>query len=326
MILAPARRSRSPSTRARRLRSVHRTGAVGSRDRSQLSYPGARCGAARGGHWQMSDTLSHLGLDPEVAVDGTARRSPFGRVPRALKRRSGLRAAPGSHPKLVLTPGGGEPQVATNARVMRSSYPRGRLRITRRAIEVAARSAGGAFSPPQMISGTENAHEPRVAMNARGERSRGVAGRFRGRLSGACGISSRWRRLEQARNGLGCARVLRRRQPSSRDRRTRRRDSRVVRTTGPSVVREAATRPANGRWGARRLLAMARDVARPEVGMDARGDAIVAGGRNSTSGPRPPAGRRWLAAQMVANSRGLRRRSPSTRAGTRSSPGQPTMG
>jgi len=110
-----------------------------------------------------------LGLDPEVAVDGP------GEAIAVWESLSGIeeaeRPAGGTwlSPKPVLTPGGGEPQVATNAHgdVIVVSPRQAPNHST--GIEVATRSTGGAFSPPEMISGRENAFEPRVVMNARGD-------------------------------------------------------------------------------------------------------------------------------------------------------------
>jgi hypothetical protein len=173
-------------------------------------------------------------------------------------------------------------------------------------IEVAMRSAGGAFSSPQMISGRENAFEPRVAMNARGDAL--VAWRVdSGR---GCPVRAAFHRA-----GGGWSR------PTTvsdlhafceggnhRVAIDERGDAIVVwfaQRGRPSFVEEA-TRDANGRWGTRRLLAKASTVERPEVGMDARGDAIVAWWQGFHEWARVrPTGRRWLAAQLVASPGGL---------------------
>ena len=72
-----------------------------------------------------------------------------------------------------------------------------------------------------------------------------------------------------------------------------------------STSRKEATRGADGRWSAPRRLASAGTVLRPEVGMDARGDAIVAWWAESHESARVrPARGRWLAASRVARSEG----------------------
>jgi hypothetical protein len=224
-----------------------------------------------GGHWQIPDTLSRLGFDPVVAVGGH----------------------------------GEEPQVAANAK------GDGVIVSTRQAphhsegIEVTLRSAGGAFSPSQTISGNENAFEPRVAMNASGDAlvawrvdtARGCPVRAAFHLAG--GGWSRPRTVSDVNAFCegGNHRVA-----------IDEHGDAIVTwfgQRGPLQYVDEATRDADGRWRARSLLARARNVLRPEVAMDARGDAIVAWSQKGHEWTRArPAGRRWLAAQMVRNSQG----------------------
>jgi hypothetical protein len=69
---------------------------------------------------------------------------------------------------------------------------------------------------------------------------------------------------------------------------------------------EEASRDTAGRWSARHVLAKARTVECPEVGMDARGDTIVAWGADDHVWARVrPASGRWSGAQMVAKSGGF---------------------
>jgi hypothetical protein len=271
-----------------------------------LSYLVRAAVRPAGGHWQTPDTLSHLGLDPEVAVDGQGEAIAVWQSPSSVEESE--RPAGGSwlSPKAVLMPGGGEPQVATNARGDAIVVSRRQAPHHSSGIEIAMRSAGGAFSPPQMISGAENAFEPRVAMNARGDAL--VA--WRVDTGYGCPVHAA---LHRAGRGWNRPRTVS--DPYAFCESGNHRvaidehgDAIVVwfAQRGRPLFVEEATTAANGRWSARRLLAKARTVERPEVGMDARGDAIVAWWQEWHEWTRVrPAGRRWKAARMVANSRGL---------------------
>jgi hypothetical protein len=258
------------------------------------------------GHWQPPDTLSHLGIDPEVEFDGHGTTIVIWDGPLGVEEAERPAGAEWLSPKLVLPSGGGDPQVATDARgdAIIASPRRGPHRSE--GIEVAMRSAGGPFLSPQMISGNENAFEPRVAMNARGDAL--VA----------------WR-VDSARGSMVRASFYRAHAGWSRPRTVsdlhafsdsgshhvaidERGDAIVVwfaQRHRPLFVEEAF-RDADGHWQDRRVLAKASTVERPEVGMDARGDTIVAWGESDHVWARVrPASGHWSGAQMVAKSGGF---------------------
>jgi hypothetical protein len=258
------------------------------------------------GHWQIPDTLSHLGLDPAVAVGGHGETiAVWEAVSRSVEE---AERPPGGNwlpSKAVLTPGGEEPQVAADAKGDAVIVSTRQAPHHSEGIEATLRSAGGAFSPSQTISGNENAFEPRVAINASGDAlvawrvdtARGCPVRAAFHLAG--GGWSRPRTVSDVNAFCegGNHRV-------------------AIDEHGDAIVAwfaqrgrlqyvEEATRDADGRWRARSLLAKARNVLRPEVAMDPRGDAIVAWSQEGHEWARArPAGRRWLAAQMVTNSQG----------------------
>jgi head-tail adaptor len=257
------------------------------------------------GHWQPPDTISHLGLDPEVAIDGRDTTIAIWDGPSGVEEAERPAGAEWLSPKLVLPSGGGNPQVATNAHGDAIIASPRQAPHHSEGIEIAMRSAGSPFSSPQMISGHENAFEPRVAMNARGDAL--VA----------------WR-VDSARGSLVRASSYRADAGWSRPRTVsdlhafsdsgshhvaidERGDAIVVwfaQRHRPLFVEEAS-RDAEGRWRARRVLAKAGTVERPEVGMDARGDTIVAWWEvgHEWARVRPVSGR-WAAVRMVSKSGG----------------------
>jgi hypothetical protein len=259
-----------------------------------------------GGHWQAPATLSHLGIDPDVAVDATGSAvavwEGLSSIQEAERPAGGswLPSAP------VLTPGGGEPQVATNARGDAVVVAPRQAPHHSAGIEVAVRSAAGAFSPPQSISGNENAFEPRVAMNERGDAL--VAWRVDSERG--CSVRAAFHRAGGAWSGprtlsdksVFCESGSHRVAIDARG------DAVVVwfAQRGRPLFVEAIERGAGGRWGARVVLARARTVESPEVGMDASGDAIVAWSAEGHEWTRTlRAGRRAPAARMVPQSEGL---------------------
>jgi hypothetical protein len=73
---------------------------------------------------------------------------------------------------------------------------------------------------------------------------------------------------------------------------------------GTRTFVRARSRAAGGRWGAAETLATARTVLRPEVGMDARGDTVVAWWAEGREWSRSRArGGRWQPAQAVSGLR-----------------------
>ncbi len=259
-----------------------------------------------GGHWQVPDTLSRLGLDPEVAVDGHGEAIAVWQSFSSVEESERLASGSWLLPTAVLTPGGGEPQVATNAQGDVVVVSPRQAPHHSGGIEVAMRSAAGAFAPPQMISGSENAFEPRVAMNTRGD----VFVAWRVDSERGCPVRAAfhragggWSRSTTVSDAHAFCEA-----DNHRVAIDERGDAIVVwfAQRGRPLFVEEATRAANGRWGTRHLLATARTVERPEVGMDARGDEIVAWWQDGHEWTRVrPAGRRWLAAQIVAHSGGL---------------------
>jgi hypothetical protein len=258
------------------------------------------------GHWQPPDALSHLGIDPEVGVDGHGATVVIWDGPLGIEEAERPAGAEWLPPKLVLPSGGGNPQIATDPRGDAIIAAPRRGRHGSEGIEVAMRSAGGSFSSPKMISGNENAFEPRVAMNARGDAL--VAWQTDARHGCPIGAS-----FYRARAGWSRPRTI-----SDADTFCESGNHRVaIDERGDAIVVwfvqrhrplfvEEASRDADGRWSARHVLAKARNLERPEVGMDARGDTIVAWGANDHVWARMrPASRRWSGTQMVAKSGGF---------------------
>jgi hypothetical protein len=157
------------------------------------------------GRWQPAETLSRLGLNPEVTVgaDGDAIAAWEGRsgVEAAIRPVGGGWLAP----QTVGTPRGEdpqEPQVASDASggaiVVAPLQGHGRGSA---GIQAAVRPAGGTFSPPQMISHHhEKALDPRIAMNSRGDAivawdvqvPKGCASRPSGCQAGERGLARHW--------------------------------------------------------------------------------------------------------------------------------------
>jgi hypothetical protein len=258
------------------------------------------------GHWQPADTLSRLGLAPEVAVDAGGDAIAVWESPSGVQ--AAMRPAGGNWlaPQTVATPGGEDPQIASD--------PSGAVFVvaTRQApgrstgIQTVSRPAGGTFSPAQAISTSENAFHPRIAMNARGDAF--VA--WEVDLPRGCAVRAAFR---PADGGWSAPRTLSDTHAfcpaNQRVAIDERGDAIVVwlalrrRTT----FIEAAGRTAEGRWTARRTIARARDIAEPpEVGMDARGDATIVwsepalvGGWDVIRVRTRPAGRGWQAVRAL---------------------------
>jgi hypothetical protein len=127
------------------------------------------------GRWQPAETLSRLGLNPEVTVDAR------GDAIAVWEGRSGVEAAikpvgggwlPPQTVQTAGTPSGEEPQgpqiasgASGDAIVVAPRQAHGHST----GIQAAVRPAGGTFSSAQTISRRENALGPRIAMNARGD-------------------------------------------------------------------------------------------------------------------------------------------------------------
>ena len=122
-----------------------------------------------GAHWAIPDTLSQLGLEPAVAAGGHGEAIAVWEGLSSVEEAESPLGGNWLLPKAVLTPRGEEAQVAMDLKgdVMIVSTRQSTNHSL--GIVVAFRPAGGAFSAPLMISASENAFEPRVAMNARGD-------------------------------------------------------------------------------------------------------------------------------------------------------------
>jgi hypothetical protein len=257
------------------------------------------------GHWQTPGTLSHLGLDPEVAVDGQGRAIAVWQASSSVEEAERPAGEGWLPPEAALTPSGEEPQVATNARGDAVIASTRQAPHRSGGIEVATRAADGPFLPAQMISGEENAFEPRVAMNAAGD----VLVAWRVDSARGCPVRAAFHR---AGGGWSRPRTVSDvhafcESGNHRVAIDERGDAIVLwfAQRGRPLFVEEAERGADGRWSARRRLAKARTLERPEVAMDARGEAIVAWWQEGHELARVrPAGRRWLAARMVTRSAG----------------------
>ena len=121
------------------------------------------------GHWQSPETLSRLGLDPDVVFDAQGDAIAVWQSPSAVQ--AAIRPADGSWlaPQTVATPGGEEPQIASDASgdVIAVANRQASGRST--GIQAVLRPAGGTFSPAQTISDPDNDFHPQLAMNSRGD-------------------------------------------------------------------------------------------------------------------------------------------------------------
>jgi hypothetical protein len=269
------------------------------------------------GRWQPAETLSRLGLNPEVTVDarGDAIAVWEGRsgVEAAIKPVGGGWLAP----QTVGTPRGDEPQgpqVASDASgdaiVVAPLQAHGQAST---GIQGAVRPAGGTFSPPQTISHhREEAFEPSIAMNARGDGIvawdvQGPTGcLLRAAFRSAGGT---WSAPRTVPGGREVCRTSHRVAIDGRG------DAIVawVAMRGSAMLVKTAWRGAKGRWSAESVLGRASAVAEPgglaQVGLDARGDAIVVwmdpapvlGGRRTLWARIRPVGRGWGSTARIAD-------------------------
>jgi hypothetical protein len=262
-----------------------------------------------GGHWQPADTLSLLGLAPEVAADARGDAIAVWESPSGVQ--AAIRPAGGSWlaPQTVASPGGEQPQVASDPSgdgvVVSPRQAPGHST----GIQVVLRPAGGSFSPPQTISGTENGFHPLIAMNARGD----VFVAWEVDTSRGCLVRAAFRRAD---GGWSAPRSVSDRHEfcggNHRVAIDARGDAIVVwlAQRGPTTFVETATRAADGRWTPRRIVARAPIIEEsPQVGMDMRGDAIVVwsapalvGGRTTISARIRPAGHGWETARPIPQS------------------------
>lgn len=262
------------------------------------------------GHWQPAETLSRLGLDPNVVIDAHGDTIAVWQSPSGLQ--AAIQPAGGSWPapQTVATPGGEEPQIASDANgdVIVVSNRQAPGRST--GIQAVLRPAEGMFSPAETISAPDNDFHPRLAMNARGDAlvawgrdtARGciVEAAFRpanGRWSGPRVLSDKHAGCPGAQriaiDGRGDAVVA------------------WLSLRGRTQFVESAGR-ANGRWSTRRILAEAPLIDETvDVGMDARGDTILVwheealnGGGSAIWARIRPAGRGWGSARTIPRAHG----------------------
>jgi hypothetical protein len=264
------------------------------------------------GKWQPPELLSRFGLNPAVAIDGSGDaiavwESPFG-------LQAAVRPAGGSWlaTQTVATPGGEDPQVASNASgealLVANRQEAGRST----GIQAVMLSSTGPFSPAQVISAPEKDFHPRIAMNARGD---ALVAWERG--NPCCSLAASF---HPAGGGWSKPRALAGRHGSPSDQHVAiddRGDGVVVWlvSRGRKGFVESASHSANGRWTARHLAEAPVIDENMDVGMDARGDAMVvwreaplkssAFGRGSAIWARiRPAGRGWTPAQKIRGADG----------------------
>ena len=187
------------------------------------------------GHWQPPETLSRLGLNPDVVFDAHGDTIAVWESPSGVQ--AAIRPAGGSWlaPQTVATPGGEEPQIAgdANGDVIAVSTRQASGHST--GIQAVLRPAGGTFSPAHTISGPNNDFYPRLAMNANGRCIGDVAARRRsGVLCGSC-VSYRQRPMERPAGSVRSARRLPSRSAGSH-RRSRGRRGGVVCPAWPLAI------------------------------------------------------------------------------------------
>jgi hypothetical protein len=263
------------------------------------------------GQWQPAETLSHLGLDPAVAVDAhgdtiAVWQSEVSSIQAAIRPAGGSWLAP----QTVAIPGGGDPQIAsdTSGDVMIVAPRQGPGRST--GIQAVLRPSGGSFLPAQRISTPGNDFHPQIVMNARGDVLVAWERDARGCLVEAAfrpanGRWSRPRALSDAH--AGC--------PADQQVAIDGRGDAILAWPayrGRKQFVESASRSANGHWTARRVLARAPLIdGTVDVGMDARGDAMVVwdeealkGGGSAIWTRNRPAGLGWGTAQTIPGAHG----------------------
>jgi hypothetical protein len=266
------------------------------------------------GRWQRAETLSRLGLNPEVAADARGDEiavwEGFSGIQAALRPVGGNWLAP----QTVTTPGSGDPQVASDASGDAIVVARGRRGADLAGTRAVLRSSGAdMFFPAQAISARERDFQPRMSMNARGDavvawvrqpaRRCLVEAAFRP-------ANGRWSRPRVLSNAhAGCAE-----------------DHNVaIDGRGDAVVTwlaqrgrtqfvESASRSANGRWTAQRVLAKGPLIDETvDIEMDARGGAMVVWQEQALKGKGSTT---WMRIRPVGRDWGLARKIPGANAGT----------
>lgn len=263
------------------------------------------------GHWQPAETLSRLGLDPDVAVDARGNTIAVWQNPAGVQ--AAIQPAVGSWlaPQTVASPGGEEPQIASDASGDVTVVSTRQAPGHSTGIQAVVRPAGGTFSPVQIVSAPGNDFYPRLAENARGDAfvawdldaARGclVVAAFRP----ANGRWSKPRVLSDTH--AGC--------PSNKHVAIDARGDGVVAWValrGRTQFVETAGRSASGRWTIRHTLAEGSHLDETVgIGMDARGDVMVVWreealnrGRSAIWARIRPAGRGWETARTISRTRG----------------------
>jgi hypothetical protein len=254
---------------------------------------------------------SRLGLDPDVAVDARGNTIAVWQNPAGVQ--AAIQPAVGSWlaPQTVASPGGEEPQIASDASGDVTVVSTRQAPGHSTGIQAVVRPAGGTFSPVQIVSAPGNDFYPRLAENARGDAfvawdldaARGclVVAAFRP----ANGRWSKPRVLSDTH--AGC--------PSNKHVAIDARGDGVVAWValrGRTQFVETAGRSASGRWTIRHTLAEGSHLDETVgIGMDARGDVMVVWreealnrGRSAIWARIRPAGRGWETARTISRTRG----------------------
>ena len=242
-----------------------------------------------GGHWQPSTTFSRPGYRPGVAED------PFGDS-LAVWETSLTSAAAGPAPEIMLGTGREMGQVASDAKGDLTVIAP--FELPSKGLFVATRPANGAFFKEE-ISAVENVGPGAVAMNAQGD----TIAAWEGERSG-CPVAAfrpangAWSTPHVLSEQHGCASGLVR--------------SVAVEESGAAVVVwqvtrgatsliEVAGRTSAGRWISPRAIARGPDVTDVQLGVDARGDELLAwADERGTEAAARPAGGSWQKPQIVA--------------------------
>lgn len=226
-------------------------------------------------HWREPETLSHLGLNAAFAVDAAGDAAVVWET--EAGDQAATRLAPGgwSSPQTVLSPGGENPQVASDSRGdIIVVAPRQGLRRSR-GIQVALGTARGTFSRPQRISGNENAFDPQITMDGHGD----AAVAWEVDSAQGCLVRAAFRPADAA---WSASKTL-----SDRHEFCGGNQSVTIDASGDAVAVwlaqrgaksfvESASRVAGGHWSAARVLGSGAGIyEHPRVRMDARGDAIA---------------------------------------------------
>jgi hypothetical protein len=234
-----------------------------------------------GGRWETPHVLSKLGSNPDIAAGAKAAVVAVWEqfVPPFAVYGERWRGH-WSHPFALSSGAGSDPQVAVNSSgVVIAAWAKPRLKhaLSRsdRGIQVSLALPGAAFQKPLAISASENAFNPRLAIDSRGDAA--VAWEVdtasgcmvRAAIAPGGGPWTAPKTLSDATAGCPAA------QRVSIDGAGHATVAWLAQR-GPTTFLEWSGGDKSGRWSRRRSLASGNEVDYPQIAENARGDTIIA--------------------------------------------------